>query len=59
MFPIWRLLYAFKKLKSRSKEDAQTMLDDLEKAVVAGGDLHPQLDLIVRWAELETRSSNV
>ena len=51
MFPLWRLLYAFKRLKERHK-DLVTLIDDLEKAVVKASDLHPYLDLIVRWAEL-------
>ncbi len=54
IFPIWRLYYALKRLKERHKELAQRV-DDLEKLLVKDNDLHPQLDLIVRWAEFELR----
>ena len=58
MFPLWRLFYAFKRLKERHK-DQMSAIDDLEKAVVKENDLHPHLDMIVRWAELATRRSDV
>jgi CRISPR-associated protein Csm1 len=55
MYPIWRLLYAFKRLKSRSNRELTQRIDELEHKVVAGNGLHPRLDLIIRWAEYEAR----
>lgn len=57
MFPIWRLLYAFKRLKGRHKTIA-TAIQELEQDVVRGGELHPYLDLVVRWVEYEIRRSH-
>jgi len=56
MFPIWRLYYAFKRLKDRHKDLAR-QIDELEHNLVQKNDLHPQLDLIIRWAEFETRTN--
>jgi CRISPR-associated protein Csm1 len=54
--PIWRLLYAFKRLKTRHEKLASD-IQWIEDKVRAGDcDLHPYLDLIVRWAELEART---
>jgi CRISPR-associated protein Csm1 len=55
MYPIWRLLYAFKRLKTRSNIELTQRIDELEHKVVAGNGLHPHLDLIIRWAEYEVR----
>ena len=55
MYPIWRLLYAFKRLKTRSNAELALRIDELEHKVVAGNGLHPHLDLIIRWAEYEVR----
>ncbi len=55
MYPIWRLLYAFKRLKTRSNKELTQRIDELEHKVVAGNGLHPHLDLIIRWAEYEAR----
>lgn len=54
MHRIWRLLYAFKRLKERYEEKA-VELDELEKMVVIEKDLKPYLNIAVRWAELLTR----
>jgi len=54
MYPVWRLLYAFKRLKERHKGLA-LRIDDLEKQVTAANGLHPRLDLIIRWADYEVR----
>ncbi len=54
LFPIWRLLYTFRRLQEREKELAQ-QIGELEKMVVRDTGLHPHLNLITRWAELETR----
>jgi len=53
MYPVWRLLYAFKRLKSRSRGEIAGGIEELEHQVVVGNGLHPQLDLIIRWAEFE------
>jgi CRISPR-associated protein Csm1 len=55
MYPIWRLLYAFKRLKTRSTKELTQRIDELEHKVVASNGLHPHLDLIIRWAEYEAR----
>jgi len=55
MYPIWRLLYAFKRLKTRSNKELAKRIDELEHKVVAGNGLHPHLDLIIRWTEYEAR----
>ncbi len=55
MYPIWRLLYAFKRLKTRSNKELTQRIDELEHKVVASNGLHPHLDLIIRWAEYEAR----
>jgi hypothetical protein len=55
MYPIWRLLYAFKRLKTRSKAELTRRIDELEHEVIVSNGLHPHLDLIVRWAEYEAR----
>ncbi len=57
IYPIWRLLYAFKRLKER-KEKLALRIDELEHQVVMGTSLRPYLDLIVRWAEYEIRRKN-
>jgi CRISPR-associated protein Csm1 len=54
VYPIWRLLYAFKRLKERHKDLAPRICDIEQKVVVANG-LRPRLDLIIRWAEYEVR----
>jgi len=54
MYPIWRLLYAFKRLKTKEKELSQR-IDELEHEVVVSNGLHQHLNLIVRWAEYEVR----
>ncbi|MEO0025994.1 MAG: type III-A CRISPR-associated protein Cas10/Csm1 [candidate division WOR-3 bacterium] len=58
VFPVWRLLYALTRLKARMKNmpEAVLKLDELEKLVVQGINLHPHLPLITRWAELRTRA---
>jgi CRISPR-associated protein Csm1 len=55
IFPIWRLLYALTRLKKRH-ENMAPRICELESSVVQGSSLHKHLDLIVRWAELESRS---
>uniref|UniRef100_A0A7C4GH30 CRISPR system single-strand-specific deoxyribonuclease Cas10/Csm1 (subtype III-A) n=1 Tax=candidate division WOR-3 bacterium TaxID=2052148 RepID=A0A7C4GH30_UNCW3 len=55
MVPIWRLLYALKRMKERHDRLAQG-IQKVEDGVRQGEMfLHPHLDLIVRWAEFETR----
>jgi len=51
IFRIWRLLYAFKRLKERHSEYVEK-IDELEKTVIIDKDLHPYLDVSLRWAEL-------
>jgi len=57
MFPVWRLIYALTRLKEREKDKPELLqaLSEIESRIVQGVGLHPHLDLIVRWAELETR----
>jgi CRISPR-associated protein Csm1 len=57
MFPVWRLIYALTRLKEREKNKPEmlTALNELERKIIQGVGLHPHLDLITRWAELETR----
>ncbi len=57
MFPVWRLIYALTRLKEREKNKPAvvTALNDLERKIIQGVRLHQHLDLITRWAELETR----
>ncbi len=57
MFPVWRLIYALTRLKEREKDKPALLqlLSEIESKVMQGVRLHPHLDLIVRWAELETR----
>ncbi len=57
MFPVWRLIYALTRLKERerNKPEVLTALNELERKIIQGVGLHPHLDLITRWAELETR----
>jgi len=54
IFRIWRILYAFKRLKERhGKLDRQ--IDHLEKLILNKTQIHDNLDICVRWAEYKTR----
>ena len=55
VFRIWRLLYAFKRLKERHSKYIEK-IDELEKTVIIDKDLHPYLNVSVRWAELLTKT---
>lgn len=54
MFRVWRLLYAFKRLKERHKKHSQE-LTQLEMKILHDHKLMPNLDISIRWAELLTR----
>ncbi len=60
VFPVWRLLYALARLKARQRSNDELVLaiNELEQSVVRDTGLHPRLDLIARWAELETRRNS-
>jgi len=55
IFKIWRLLYAFKRLKERHKNFISE-LTDLEDAIIKDYQLKPNLDVALRWAEYLTRN---
>jgi CRISPR-associated protein Csm1 len=54
IFRIWRLLYAFKRLKERHKRRANG-LTELEENIMLNNELRPYLDVATRWAEYLTR----
>jgi len=54
LFRVWRLLYAFKRLKERHHEFSQE-LTKLENDIIKDFKLKPYLDIAIRWAEFLTR----
>jgi len=54
IFRIWRLFYAFRRLKERYRGQIEE-IDKLEKIIVTEWDLIPYLDISTRWADYLTR----
>jgi len=54
IFKVWRLLYAFKRLRERYRSNEQE-INDLEINIMTDHKLKPYLDVATRWAEYLTR----